>query len=274
MVLIGVWRNFGNPVPEKCWVLVFLSLFSLYPLSCQLYLQSWINRHGFWFDDLFSKFDIVLRQELQLSLEPFLFRLLLGGFFRNEQYHLPFEILVRNQVKFLLFPQSQYQFLIFLNEITQVVLVNRTMRESTFVKLFASTLQMVEFAWVVLGVVRKTATRALRACAGQKVLADYLLCIREKYFRTLWLEVVAECTCLALSAVTLVKVQAFLFLVCGGDDFRCGLFCLFLFCSLLYLVRLQIDWELRIVLAYLAFLLWGAHGWLVDFVYLFIKAKR
>lgn len=107
------------------------------------------------------------------------------------------------------------------------------MRESTFVKLLASTLQMIEFARVVLGVVRKTTTRALRTSAGQKVLAYY--------FRTLGLEVVAECTCLALSAVTFVKVQAFLFLVCGGDDFRCGFFCLFLFCSLLYLVGLQID---------------------------------
>jgi len=79
----------------------------------------------------------------------------LSYFLGYEHYDLSPQILVGNQVQFLLSPQMQNVVLIFFYEIGYAFLNDWPVRKSALVVQAASTFQMKELARVILSVVRK-----------------------------------------------------------------------------------------------------------------------
>lgn len=61
------------------------------------------------------------------------------------------------------------------------------------------------------------------------------------YFGALWFKVMTKSTGLTFGAVAFVVMKAFLFFVCGGDDFGGDLFSFFLFGFFFNFVSFEIN---------------------------------
>jgi hypothetical protein len=130
---------------------------------------SWLRLY-----DFFGEFNVVLGQKLELSFKAFLFWFIVGDFFGNEQNDLSFEVLISDQIEFLVFPQTQNIVFIILDKILYMFLIDWFVRKPAFVVQIASIFKMMKLAWVVLSVVGKIAGWSFGACIRQEKPANDL----------------------------------------------------------------------------------------------------
>jgi hypothetical protein len=94
-----------------------------------------------------------LGQKLKFSFETFLFGFIIDYFFGNEQNDLSFQVLISDQMEFLVLPQTQNIVFIVLDKIVDIFLIDWFVGKSAFVVQIASIFEMMKLTWVILSVV-------------------------------------------------------------------------------------------------------------------------